>query len=245
MPKKVLCQGAEHEVGYRDGRVTAPAHDEVAVERERALVALGGTADGCFALLFGGYQAWIAQRMERALQRDGVAAVEEMAELVRCGADPNRRDPRNQFTPLHRAVRSKRADVAEVLLGVGANVEAQAERHGTPLRMACAMGDSEMVRVLLRFGADPLAGPDRPLHAAAEYGRAEIVGMLLYEGVEVDFRDGAGRTALHVAAANGQSGVVMFLLAAGADRDLVNKRGRTPAQEAMAQGHFGAAMLLA
>ncbi|WP_067541214.1 ankyrin repeat domain-containing protein [Nocardia crassostreae] len=205
----------------------------------------GGTADGCFALLFGGYQAWIQERMEQALRRHGIGALAEMADLVRCGADPNQRDPGTQLAPLHRAVQGKRADIAEALLSVGDDIAAHAERFGTPLRMACAMGTSDIVRVLLRYGADPAAGPDRPLHVAAEYGRAEIVGILLFEGVEVDFRDGAGRTALHVAAANGQSGVVTFLLAAGADRDVVNKRGRTPAQEAMAQGHFGAAMLLA
>ncbi|WP_067812924.1 ankyrin repeat domain-containing protein [Nocardia inohanensis] len=195
-------------MGYLNGELCAPAHESTEIEREQALVAFGGTASGCFEQLFGAYQEWIQQRMQEVMAGRRGSGPGSVQELID-------------------------------LLRCGGGLETRSALDGyTPLEVACAAGHSETVRALLRLGANPRANAARSLRVAAAHGFAEIVGILLYAGVEVDHADAAGRTALHVAAANGKAGVVQFLIAAGADRDRPNRRGETPWQEAMAHAHF-------
>ena len=82
------------------------------------------------------------------------------------------------------------------------------------------------------------------LLAAAAAGRVQQLRSLLAEGVDVNARDGAGRTALINAAAGGNLRTARLLLAAGADADLADARGRTALMEAAAFGHAALVRLL-
>ena len=92
------------------------------------------------------------------------------------------------------------------------------------LTIASALGDEATVRALL--DADPLRIREqrpvdrRPLTAAAEFGRLEIVGLLLERGADPTWPDvdwSERGAALHAAARAGNRPMVELLLSHGAD----------------------------
>ncbi len=84
-------------------------------------------------------------------------------------------------TPLHVAARRGHANVAEVLLACGADVNARSDSDLTALHWAAARGSAQVVRVLLSHKADPATkgGDDRtPLDIARQHGNKEIIQLL-------------------------------------------------------------------
>jgi ankyrin repeat protein len=126
-----------------------------------------------------------------------------------------------------------------------------------------ARGDVAGARWSLRLGVDPDI-PTRwgwsrenegqtPLTVAAQFGRIEIVRLLLAEGADPDLRDfgGQGDTALSTAAWHGQLEVCRVLLDAGADPNIRthpaaqgNTGNRTALDWALRANHPEAAELL-
>jgi ankyrin repeat protein len=96
-----------------------------------------------------------------------------------------------------------------------------ADAPESPVADAAMMGDVDVVRQLLREGADVNAAQGdgmSALHWAAERGSAELTEMLLYAGATVDAVTRIGKyTPLHIASRNGQAQVVSAVLSAGAD----------------------------
>ncbi|MFD0821837.1 ankyrin repeat domain-containing protein [Micromonospora zhanjiangensis] len=76
--------------------------------------------------------------------------------------------------------------------------------------------DPAEVRARLAAGADPNSPTVRPLHAAAEWGSAEVVAELAarVDNIDVEYD---GRTALWVAVQAGKPDTARVLVAAGAD----------------------------
>lgn len=110
-----------------------------------------------------------------------------------------------------------------------------AGKGGTPpLHHASRCGHREVCRLLLAAGADANELDDHgstPLMWASDYGRPEIVEVLLSDPslVDVDCPDRRmGRTALHAAAVCGHLDIVELLLASGAATDRTDHDGRTP-----------------
>ncbi len=107
-------------------------------------------------------------------------------------------------TALHCAVIANSPDIVRLLLKHGANVEACAtemeaaelrsvfgpeqELEGqpvTPLMIAAASGNSEIVQALVDAGADLEAGGCAPVIVAARHGHPAIISLLLSEGAEL------------------------------------------------------------
>ncbi|KAI0142035.1 ankyrin repeat-containing domain protein, partial [Pestalotiopsis sp. NC0098] len=97
--------------------------------------------------------------------------------------------------------------------------------HGsTALHDASSRGHTEIVRILLDYGAaanvivDVPRGvskfviENRALHAASFEGHTEIIRILLDHGAEIHALDSRGRNALHVASARGKIEAVQLLL---------------------------------
>jgi ankyrin repeat protein len=84
----------------------------------------------------------------------------------------------------------------------------------------------------------------RALRDAARVGNAREVESLIGQGVPVDGRDTAGRTALMIAALNGHTAAVQELLALGAQTSLVDGDGLTASQHARRWGYSAIAELI-
>lgn len=104
-------------------------------------------------------------------------------------------------------------------------------RHA--LHLACRLANVDMVKLLIRMGADvnkqdPCAG--HALLISCRLGSEEIIHLLLWSGASIDARAGCYfQTALQVAALVGTIGAAKLLIGHGAD---VNARG----------GHYGTAL---
>ena len=129
-------------------------------------------------------------------------------------------DPRGDFgnTPLHSAAYYEDSEMVRVLLVCGVDVNAQNDLGSTPLDSAMRghFNDSTVVRSLLEHGADPnvqVPGNITPLHLASQYGRIEIVRLLVQHGASVEIRDKWGRKPLDVAfASEEQRDEIIYLL---------------------------------
>ena len=115
---------------------------------------------------------------------------------------------------------------------------------GTPFLIAARANDTEVMRVLLEHGADPLiptangttplmmaagVGHEPGITRSAEHEAFEAVYLLAELGGDVNAVNEAGDTALHGAAWRERAdSVVQFLVDRGADVDAKNHRGWTP-----------------
>jgi ankyrin repeat protein len=122
------------------------------------------------------------------------------------------------------AVRYGRADIVRLLL----EHKADPQEPGWFARpvLYSAVEHPEVVRLLLRAGADPTGPPEKddkpfgpldpdrqtPLHWAAERGPVESARLLLAAGVSVNVRTAGNETPLHRAVAAARPEMVKFLL---------------------------------
>lgn len=97
----------------------------------------------------------------------------------------------------------------------------------TPLSLAVAVGDIEIVRSLLDAGADLNLGLEAPLREAIDRGYYEIAILLLARGAAVDPLAEDGITPLMSAAARGDLRLVQLLLDYGADPQRHDREGQT------------------
>jgi ankyrin repeat protein len=147
-------------------------------------------------------------------------------------------------TPLHLAAEHDHAQVAELLIEAGADIEAWTSWGATPLEWAGVLGSRRAGDVLLAHGArltlasaaglgltdelPRLSREDGAVSAAfvlaCRNGHVEAARFLLERGADVDARGFFGATGLHWAALNGHVDTVRFLLDGGADPALRDRQ---------------------
>jgi truncated hemoglobin YjbI len=132
-------------------------------------------------------------------------------------------------TLLHEAALAGDAELAAVLIRLGADPDAKEAEGHTPLYRAST---GEVARVLLSAGAaaDVASGPTQgaPLHQAARRGCVSIAEALLDLGATIDVRDAKGQTPLRRAVNCRQLQVVRLLVRRRADPHAADHRGVTP-----------------
>ena len=101
--------------------------------------------------------------------------------LVNSGADPGRTD-HDSDTVLHKAVQSQNTELPKFLLTLpGIDVNCRNVRGETPLFLAAATGNRDMVEMLMKAGARDLAnnGSITALDVASANGASSIVELII------------------------------------------------------------------
>ena len=167
--------------------------------------------------------------------------------LLEHGADVNNTSLELRQTPLMYAALRGYDKLVGLLLGYGANVNAQDTWYSTPLLMAVQSGDITTVRRLLDAKASyrikDKSGAT-PLIQAAICGHLELV-RLFYRNYHAGLKDKDrfGRTALSHAAERDHLGIVQYLLQNRPDSDadmldIRDRQDRTALVWACHEGHF-------
>jgi ankyrin repeat protein len=154
--------------------------------------------------------------------------------LLKAGAKVNHLHP-DKGTALMCAVNNGDEAMVALLLEHGASPQGEVRNGMTAMLLACQGGFAGIVEQLGRVGAElskaePYNGRAgiTPLWMAADFNRAEVVGYLLTQGVDIHTRYGKNpSSALLTAVHRGYEGVVDKLLAAGANPDDCGLQGNT------------------
>lgn len=148
--------------------------------------------------------------------------------LARYGADLKHIE--NEWSILTIAAKSGNADVVQVLVNMGADVNAATPDKKTALDVAVKRGHADVVRVLLQQGARPdvkNSDDQYPLYVASSRGFNRIVEDLISAGASVNVLNGFydRHTALYGASSNGHTSTVERLLSLGASVNVPGSRG--------------------
>ncbi|MGA3204395.1 MAG: ankyrin repeat domain-containing protein [Bryobacteraceae bacterium] len=178
----------------------------------------------CF-LLAASYGAENLNPLVEAAQNGNKAGVQL---ALRNHADVNAAQP-DGTTALEWAARLDDLEIADILLGAGANAKAANKYGVTPISLAATNGSAAMIERLIRAGADSnstLPEGETALMTASRTGKLDAVQVLLKHGADVNAKENwRGQTALMWAAAEGHVEVVEALLKAGAD---MHARAKAP-----------------
>ena len=103
--------------------------------------------------------------------------------LTAHGADPNEAAGQNNWSPLLHAIHTHQLASVEALLDGGADVNRVSGNEMTPLMMAAGYGYADIVRVLLRRGANPRIADSGGFHAVdlAAAGIPDIDRFTLFQ----------------------------------------------------------------
>uniref|UniRef100_A0ABD2WH97 Uncharacterized protein n=1 Tax=Trichogramma kaykai TaxID=54128 RepID=A0ABD2WH97_9HYME len=178
--------------------------------------------------------------------------------LLRAGADPNLANEHG-YTPLHFICQDNPLvngifldRVLELFLEVNhdmrqtVRMDARDKRGRTPLGLALGSGYWQVVKILLRNGADPNAVLDTdhgftPLHWICKRGMPSLSTFMEVCDdnqltLQIDARDRMGNTPLHWALLNGEISNIERPMRAGADPSSASDYGSIPLHLALAHG---------
>ncbi|KHJ96054.1 ankyrin repeat protein [Oesophagostomum dentatum] len=156
----------------------------------------------------------------------------------------------NNDTPLTLACSNGHAQMVNVLVCRGANIEHRDKKGFTPLILAATGGHRDVVELLLNNGAQIEAQSERTkdtaLSLACSGGRKDVVELLLSRGANKEHRNVSDYTPLSLAASGGYVEIVNMLLQAGAEINsrTGSKTGLTPLMEAANGGYVEVGELL-
>ncbi|RFU23992.1 hypothetical protein B7463_g12349, partial [Scytalidium lignicola] len=161
-----------------------------------------------------------------------------VSRLLDAGADPNapwRTSIRSQATILAEACMRENTLVIEALLKAGADIHQYSgfrENNEPPIHTAARCGNVDVIRVLIKHGAnvnEQSQGGWTALHKAARGSRHDILRVLLLESkADPSLPLENGSLPIHSAASWNSPECLELLVQAGSDINARNKTGRTP-----------------
>jgi ankyrin repeat protein len=143
---------------------------------------------------------------------------------------------------LMNAVKNNDIALIRELINQGINVNELDVNKDAPLIIAAYKGYTEIVKLLLKAGADvSVVDPGMKataLHAAAYAGNAEVAKLLIEYKIDVN-KQGPynGYTALHDAVWQNNIETAQILIEAGANLNMKSHTGETPLEFAKSRNH--------
>ncbi|KAJ9299454.1 hypothetical protein DTO271G3_3076 [Paecilomyces variotii] len=133
------------------------------------------------------------------------------------------------------------AEMVQMLVQNGADIETRNRFHQTLLSWAAKIGNIYIVQMLLQNGAN-IESRDRlqrtPLSLAMSEGHTEMVQFLLQNGANIESRDRFQRTPLYLAVLEGHTEMVQLLLQNGAHTESEDNHAQnTPLSLASQKGY--------
>ncbi|XP_018399546.1 PREDICTED: ankyrin repeat and death domain-containing protein 1A-like isoform X2 [Cyphomyrmex costatus] len=172
------------------------------------------------------------------------AVITALANIPRIVLDTT--DKKGQ-TSLHCACAKEHLDAVEVLIGLGANVDAQDNDGNTPLHVATRTRHTGIAQLLLKAGANTElidAEGFTPLHVAASQGCKGILDSMIQHGADLNKQCKNGNTPLHLACQNNEVETVEILINKGVDLNCLNLRLQSSIHIAAEMGHTDICELL-
>ncbi|KAF3363139.1 hypothetical protein PHSC3_000325 [Chlamydiales bacterium STE3] len=160
--------------------------------------------------------------------------------LIKHGADLYQCDNSGKI-PLFIAIENQLPRHVQAFIKGGMNLNYTSPDGMTALHIAAKTeyGSSEIIELLIRHGAapyqcDPLGNP--PFFNAIKYYRLakcflfkrQIITAFIKSGIDLNYTNKEGKTALHIAAKDGTSGIVELLIEHGANPNIKDNDGLTP-----------------
>lgn len=184
---------------------------------------------------------------------------EKVRELIEAGVDVNRPDNSIGMTPLIWASRQGNAEIVEMLIKAGAEVNLIVNMRGstgrynevnlpvfTALNRATNTFNNDdrlaVVEVLLKYGAEVDRGA--PILGACAFGDIVVFERLLQAGAAYDVKDTEFNTCGHIAAHNNEVAMLDYLIANNMIIDSKTTYKQTPLDEAINRNHEEAALKL-
>ncbi|KAK2519417.1 ankyrin repeat domain-containing protein 42 isoform X1 [Columba livia] len=167
--------------------------------------------------------------------------VEQLASMIKSGADINEVDLTHKFTPLHCAAHSGSLECLHWLLWHGADTTRVTAGGWTAAHLAAIRGQDACMQALLVKGANAETQDDggcTPSHLAAAHGQSYTLQTILRTGVNVNVSDRNDWKPVHYAAFHGRLGCLQLLVRWGACVDDVDNNGNLPAHLAAMEGHL-------
>ncbi|XP_013212655.3 ankyrin repeat and SOCS box protein 3 isoform X1 [Ictidomys tridecemlineatus] len=152
------------------------------------------------------------------------------------------------FCALHLAASQGHWKIAQILLEAGADPNAATLEETTPLFLAVENGQIDVLRLLLRHGANVNGSHSmcgwNSLHQASFQENAEIIKLLLKKGANKECQDDFGITPLFVAAQYGKLESLNILISSGANVNCQALDKANPLFIAAQEGHTKCVELL-
>ena len=159
----------------------------------------------------------------------------EVIGLLRKGLDVNTTD-RDGTSLLAIAARTGNLELLGFLLDNHGSLE-RSNRYGdTPLLLAVSQNHGEVVRRLVKAGANINPAGWTPLHYAIYGNRLDLAQFLVEHGAKLDLRAPNGRTALMLATQQAQLDTVRWLVSSGADLSAKDYEGKSALDIAREKG---------
>ncbi|XP_029414483.1 ankyrin repeat and SOCS box protein 3 isoform X1 [Nannospalax galili] len=152
------------------------------------------------------------------------------------------------FSALHLAASQGHWKIAQILLEAGADPNATTLEENTPLFVAVENGQIDVLRLLLRHGANVNGSHSmcgwNSLHQASFQGNVEIIKLLLRKGANKECQDDFGITPLFVAAQYGKLESLNIFISSGSNVNCQALDKATPLFIAAQEGHTECVELL-
>ncbi|XP_007528009.2 ankyrin repeat and SOCS box protein 3 isoform X1 [Erinaceus europaeus] len=177
-------------------------------------------------------------------------AVECLRMLIRADSSENyiKTKTFEGFCALHLAASQGHWKIVQILLEAGADPNITTSEETTPLFLAVENGQIDVLRLLLRHGANVNGSHSmcgwNSLHQATFQENAEIIRLLLKKGANKECQDDFGITPLFVAAQYGNLESLRVLISSGANVNCQALDKATPLFIAAQEGHTACVELL-